>query len=190
MSEQRRLIVARFLPCAILLTAACLASCTSQSADSFDILVWADESTMETPYPEGRLLPGPCGPRVLRSVASLNDLAPEERQALERVLEFTDTDDIVGAWQIPVDTVPAAFSGEWLIVGRAGNYLAISPDGELRGTDIPRDAAEPRHEGPCSDNVRKAFLGESGESGYLRCWIVTDLSTGYSRAIAFEGPCT
>lgn len=168
----------------------CLASCTPQSSESFDILVWADESTTEGPYPEGRLLPGPCGPRVLRSVGSLNDLAPGERQTLERVLEFTDSHEIVAAWQIPVDVVPQATSGEWLIVGRAGKYMAISPDGQLRRTAIPRDAAEPRHEGSCPDRVRNAYIGTAGESGYIRCWTVADVSTGASRHIVFAGPCT
>ena len=159
-------------------------------------MVWANESATEKEYPEGSLFEGPCGPRILRSVSSLNDLVPEERESLERVLEYTDSDEIVGEWQMPVDEVPVGFSGEWLIFGRSEKYVAVNQAGELRQIDVAASAlkvdsnAEQQIDYFCSEAVSEAFLGELGESAYLRCWTLKDVSTGALRGAAFQGPCT
>ncbi len=159
-------------------------------------MVWADESATEEEYPEGRLFQGPCGPRIRRSVSSLNGLAPRERDSLERVLEYTNSDEVVGEWKMPVDEVPVGFSGEWLIFGRPENYVAVSQTGELMEIDVAASALEvesdpeQEHDYFCSEDVSKAFLGESGESAYLRCRTLKDISTGALRGVAFQGPCT
>jgi len=163
---------------------------TSYSSETFDVFVKVDDSTTEKEHPEGRLFDGPCGPKILRSVADLNDLVPEERNTLDRVLEYDDSGEIVSKWRIPLDAIPQGISGEWLIVGRPGHHMAISRAGELRSSDIPDHWPRPEYEGYCSKKVRKAFLGEKLESAYLRCWTLKDLATGSRRFVAFEGPCT
>jgi hypothetical protein len=97
---------------------------------------------------------------------------------------------------MPVGEVPAGFSGEWLIFGRPENYIAVNQAGELRHIDVPASAlevegvAEQHGSFFCSKAVSEAFLGESGESAYLRCWTLKDVSAGALRGAAFEGPCT
>lgn len=174
-----------------LLTALSTQACTPQTTDEFEILVWTSGPFSEEDfYPDGDVIDGPCGPMRTLMASSLRELARDEYDSLERVLEFSDSGAVIGEWRVPVESTVMGVEDNWLTVSTSDGYLAINQQGELNRADQTDLREDMEYFGDCPDPVLAEFLGPNGASDYLACWTLNDRGSGKTRLLAYQGVCT
>ena len=174
-----------------LLTALATQSCEPQTADEFEVLVWTSRPFSEEDlYPDGDVIDGPCGPMRILKTSSLLELARDEYDSLERVLEFSENGAVIGEWRVPVESVVTDVEGKWLTASTSDGYVSINQQGKLRRADRTEPREEMDYYGDCPDPVLAEFLGPDGKSDYLACWALNDRASGKTRLLAYQGVCT
>lgn len=115
-------------------------------------------------------------------------LFPENGPVIaSEVVEFDDTGEIVGSWQLPADYEIAGVQDDTLLVIIATEQYLIGQTGSINlAPEATREAGERRS---CPISVLQRF-GSQAENAYLSCSTMQDRRSGTERNLAFEGVCT
>lgn len=125
----------------------------------------------------------PCGSTITIAIARV----PTGSEVLrsEHVYEVNSSGESIREWAVPIDRLPIAVSGKDLFLTHPSNtesLLVVDLAGEL-SIEPKVERADPNY-GSCPDDVDVA------ESAYLRCVELSDLRTGATRRLVYEGACT
>lgn len=130
-----------------------------------------------------RMEEGPCGKIAVAKVAILPPTRGRGAFFSELLVEVDAAERTVRRWRLPIDAYPIAFRKELLIF----LYDRLPYAVDLGGRVVLYVGAKPP-DSPLPENCKKAKEFEG--SAYQVCQALLDMSTGKSRKIRFQYPCT
>jgi hypothetical protein len=107
----------------------------------------------------------------------------------EKVVEVSSEGKVLNSWYMPIDIMVYGIEGSQIIVVlHDGVFKAVKIDtgGNLSLVDLRPPYESEAEVGKCANSARQEFP----DSAYVGCWKYKDLSSGKTRYLVYQGPCT
>lgn len=125
----------------------------------------------------------PCGKVAIARVSALPGYSVNGALVPELAVEVDANGKVVRRWPMPVNSYPLALHGGRLLLATGSLKFWVDSRGAITRYTETEPLPEPKLV-PCKRT------STFGNSAYVECRAVRDLSSGRDRIIQFEAPCT